>query len=44
MTVKVSFGTGLLVSIREIVPVRQVSFTLSFAALGSINPFEIRKR
>lgn len=43
MTIKVSLGIGLLVSISEIVLVGQVNFTLPFAALGSLNPLVIRK-
>lgn len=43
MPINVFFGIGLSVSISEIVLVRQVSFALLFAALGSLNPPEIRK-
>lgn len=43
MPINVFFGIGLSVSISEIVLVRQVSFALLFAALGSLNPSEIRK-
>ena len=43
MTIKLSLGICLLVYISKIVLVKQVSFTLLFAVLGSLNPFVLRK-
>lgn len=43
MPIKLSLGMCLLVYISKTALVKQVSFTLLFATLGSLNPFVLRK-